>query len=107
MAAKRLKSDCFAPFDVMISFGEYSIPFSLFSLSAIACKSGAIPSTAVYFVNPPSRAFLASSFIGVGVSKSGSPAPKFKTSFPSSLSLLASVEIAIVMVTESLVVFLR
>src|SRR6185503_13430071 len=62
------------------------------SSSAIALRSCGRPPTSVYLPNPPpgvSSAVRTASLMWVGVSKSGSPAPKLITSTPSALSLAA------------------
>src|SRR5688500_2369490 len=55
----------------------------------MAALSSGSHGAAVYFVMPLSRARLASSLMNVGVSKSGSPAPKPTTSTPAFFIALA------------------
>src|SRR5262249_46211047 len=66
--------------------------WTLASSSAIALRSCGSPPTSVYLPNPPgccSSAERTASLMWVGVSKSGSPAPKLITSTPAALSLAA------------------
>ena len=85
----------------MIWFGAYVRSLSLFSLFAIAALRAGMPSTAVYFVKPSFIAAIAASLITRGVSKSGSPAEKLMMSLPCAFHSPASVEIAMVMDSES------
>src|SRR5512142_2634113 len=54
--------------------------FAIFA--AIASRSSGMPAVGVYFVKPWSIATFAASLMDLGVSKSGSPAPKPTTSMP-------------------------
>src|SRR5580692_1295150 len=75
---------------MMICDGLYSSWFSRLNLLDTAALSSAIPSTAVYFDDLPSRiALIAASLMFSGVSKSGSPAPSPMTSRPASFSARA------------------
>src|SRR6478735_2055966 len=69
--------------------GLYGRPFSRLNLSAIACFSSGIEGVGVYLVWPLSSAAFAASLMNVGVSKSGSPAPKPTTSTPAFFSAFA------------------
>ena len=73
----------------MIWLGLYVSPFSRLNLSAIAWRNSGMPALAVYFVNPSASALTAASLMCCGVSKSGSPAPKPTTSWPSAFICLA------------------
>ncbi len=105
VALKRLKSECLAPLFTMIWSSAYSKLLSLFSLSATACFSAGIPSTAVYLVKSSFIAFIAASFITCGVEKSGSPAEKLHISLPCAFNSCALVGMAIVIDSDS--VFMR
>ncbi|SFV67358.1 hypothetical protein MNB_SV-14-1584 [hydrothermal vent metagenome] len=70
-------------------------------------RSSGVPATAVYLVKPSSRAFLAAFLTATGVSKSGSPAEKEITSFPSAFKSLANEEIAMVKEAESVCIRLE
>ena len=80
---------CFAPFEITISFGLYSTPFSRFNFSHIAVRNGNVPGFGEYFVFPHSIALMPAFAHTSGVSKSGSPAAKPMTSSPRSFSVLA------------------
>ena len=71
-------------------------PFSLLNLFIIASLSLGVPSTAVYLVSPLLIASIAAFLTLLGVSKSGSPAPKEITSTPFSFNSLAFCVTAIV-----------
>src|SRR5579862_7097014 len=75
-AKHALKSDCLEPVETTTSDG------SAFAWAAITWRSGRMPSVAVYFVAPLSIAFCAARRMNSGVSKSGSPAPRSRTSRP-------------------------
>src|SRR5579871_1045421 len=77
-----------------MSVGAYWTLYSLFRYSPMALRSSSVPGTGVYLWKPPSMAFLAASQMGAGVLKSGSPAPKLRTSTPSSCSFLALASMA-------------
>ncbi len=76
---------CFAPHETMISFFSYTRLLSFLNFSIIAAFNSSVPPTGVYFVNPSLIALIAASLIFSGVSKSGSPTPKFMTSTPPAL----------------------
>ena len=75
---------------------EYFKLFSFLNFFIIAFFKAGVPSTAVYLVSPLLIAFIAAFLIFIGVSKSGSPAPKPITSFPAALNSLAFWDTAIV-----------
>src|SRR3954468_22470727 len=60
----------------------------------MAWRNSGMPLAGVYLVNPSERALIAASLICWGVSKSGSPAPKPTTSWPSAFICLALESIA-------------
>src|SRR6266566_7734687 len=85
----------------MICDGLYESPFSRLNLSALACRNSGMPLAGVYFVKPSASALAAASLMCCGVSKSGSPAPKPTTSWPSAFICLALASIAKVSDGES------
>ena len=98
---KRLNKDCLAPLLTITPAILYVRLLSFLSLSIIACFNSGIPSTAVYFVKPSFMAVIAASLMGLGVSKSGSPAEKLSISLPSALRSAARFDTAIVIDVES------
>ena len=52
------------------------------SLAQIAARSSGMPAVSVYLVRPSASARIAAAFTRSGVSKSGSPALKERTSMP-------------------------
>ena len=70
------------------------MPLSRLNFSLMAARSSGIPELGVYFVKPALSASMAAALMCSGVSKSGSPAPKLKTSTPSARRALALLSIA-------------
>src|SRR5436853_6116537 len=67
----------------------------------MAWRNSGMPLLGVYLVNPSLSAWIAASLMCCGVSKSGSPAPKPTTSWPSAFICLALASMATVSDGES------
>ena len=81
--------ECFAPQETTICDGLYSSRLSFLNFAAIASRNSCVPEVGVYFVSPFSMAAMAAALMDFGVSKSGSPAAKFTTSWPLAFNSLA------------------
>ena len=88
-----LKSECFAPLDITTWSAEYVSPYFFLYLMHTAFFRSSIPLAGVYLVKSLSRASFAACLIYSGVGKSGSPAPKPITSFPSAFICFESASI--------------